>query len=122
MARKEITKPEEALFGNQTSANLLIALGMLRSGSISDLARVAGSSRSVAMRVVDRWERADLVTTRLDGRNRVVEFSPRLRFDKALSELLEKLAQLNPEIEKRAAAIRRRPRRKGKELNYSDEG
>jgi hypothetical protein len=104
-----------ALFG-ATGGRVLLALSLLREASLAELARVAGADPSLVRRKIDAWELQGLVQTRALGTARLTSFNPRFPGSSELLSLLEELEMTEPQLAARALTIRRRPRRKGKEL------
>jgi hypothetical protein len=104
-----------ALFG-ATGGRVLLALSLLREASFAELSRVAGADPSLVRRKVDDWELQGLVQTRALGTARLTSFNPRFPGHSELMMLLEALEKTEPQIADRALTIRRRPRRRGKEI------
>jgi hypothetical protein len=77
---------------------------------------VAGADPSLVRRKIDAWELQGLVQTRALGTARLTSFNHRFPGCSELLGLLEELEKTEPQLAARALTIRRRPRRKSKEL------
>ena len=105
-----------ALFGTRKQTVLLLLLAMLEESYPRELARLTGTSMPAVTNLIDKLENQGVLATRLIGKERRVALNRRYFAYGALRELLIKLAEADPAVQKLAASIRRRPRRKGKPL------
>jgi hypothetical protein len=118
-------------FGSQTRTRLLIAFELLRQSYARELARLLEAPLSVVQKGLASLERDGLIAGRLVGRTRLFEINPRyfaakqLRLfeinpryfaAKQLRDFLDRLAAADTDLKRRAAELRRRPRRTGKRL------
>ena len=91
-------------------------VGMLETSFPSELARISGASLTSVIALLDRLEEDGIVVSAHQGRSRCVSINPRYKARKELLELLMKMGERTPEIQDLLAALRRRPRKKGKKL------
>lgn len=103
-------------FGSQTRTRLLIAFELLGQSYARELARLLESPLSVVQKGLFSLERDGLIAGRLVGRTRLFEVNPRYFAAKELRVLLGRLAAADAALKRRAAELRRRPRRTGKRL------
>ena len=103
-------------FGSTTRTRILVALELLGQSYARELGRLLQAPLSVVQKGISGLERDGLIVGRLMGRTRLFELNPRYYAEKELRALLDKLAVAEPGIERRIAALRRRPRRTGKQL------
>lgn len=104
------------LFGTRKQTEVLILLGILEESYPRELARLAQADLKSVQNYVDKLEISGVLATRLMGRERRVEFNPRFIARTELRALLDRLADAEPQLREAAASLRRRPRRRGKEL------
>jgi len=90
---------------------IVLLLGETHAGEI---ARVLGRSRSRVKNAVDSLELEGVIVGAEEGKTRRLTLNPRYVAADELKALLTKLATQDFELQKRLAAIRRRPRRAGK--------
>jgi len=95
---------------------VLVVLRLLGSSFQRELGRLLGSSPSVVQKALSSLERDGLVAGRLVGRTRTYTLNPRYFGRKELEAFLSRLAEADPELRRRTADLRRRPRRAGKPL------
>ncbi|MGR4064128.1 MAG: hypothetical protein ACLQPV_01610 [Vulcanimicrobiaceae bacterium] len=82
-----------------------------------ELARLVDRPISMVQRAIADLERAGVLSTRLNGKQRDVYLNPDYVAAKELAALLQALAERDPRYRNQlAAAARRRPRRTGKPL------
>jgi DNA-binding transcriptional ArsR family regulator len=103
-------------FGSATRTRLLVALGLLGQSYARELGRLLDAPLSVVQKAITGLERDGLIAGRLIGRTRLFEINPRYFAVKDLRAFLARLAAADPDLERRVAALRRRPRRSGKPL------
>jgi len=103
-------------FGSQTRTRLLTAFELLGQSYARELARLLESPLSVVQKGLASLERDGLIAGRLVGRTRLFEINPRYFATKELGGFLGRLAAADTDLKRRAAELRRRPRRTGKRL------
>ncbi len=103
-------------FGGVTRTRTLIALQMLTESYARELSRLLSSPVSGVQGALRSLERDGLVAGRPVGRTRLFRIDPRYFARRELANLLDRLAEAEPKLARRAAEIRRRPRRAGKPL------
>ncbi len=111
-----LTAGRSQLFGSRTRTRLLILLNLLEESYPRELARLLDAPLFSVQRMVDALEKEGCVATRVIGRERRVSLDPRYIAAEELRALLSRLSLAEPELELAAASLRRRPRRRGKEL------
>lgn len=104
------------LFGTRKQTEVLILLGMLEESYPREIARLVGSSLQSVQNYVEKLELSGVLVSRLIGRERRVSFNPRFVARAELLALLDRLADAEPKLRSAAASVRRRPRRRGKEI------
>lgn len=104
------------LFGSPSRSKILTLVALLNESYPRELARLSDVPLLSVQRIVNDLEREGVFATRVVGRNRVVSLNPRFYGANELSSLLLKYAKRDPMLEERASALRRRPRRAGKQL------
>jgi len=104
------------LFGSPSRSRILTLVALLDQSYPRELARLSDAPLPSVQRIVNDLEREGVVATRIVGRNREVSLNPRFYGADELRSLLLKYAKRDPELERRASALRRRPRRAGKPL------
>lgn len=110
--------PEDglALFGTRRQTALLLLLALLEESYPRELARLSGTSMPAVINLIDKLEIQGVLATRQIGKERRVALNRRYFAYSALRDLLVRLAEADNTIQKLAASVRRRPRRKGKPL------
>lgn len=103
-------------FGGGTRTRVLVALGLLETSYARELSRLLDAPISGVLKAIAGLERDGLVSGRLIGRTRLVQLNPSYFARDALRLYLERLAEADGELRKRAQQLRRRPRRTGKPL------
>jgi DNA-binding FadR family transcriptional regulator len=103
-------------FGSESRTRVLISLELLGESYPRELARLLGCSLSQIQNAVTALERDGLVAVRSVGRTRLVTFNPRYFARRELQSYLRRLSEADPELQSATAALRRRPRRTGKDL------
>lgn len=111
--------PERTLsvFGTRKQTQLLLLLYLLKESFPRELARLLSMSVSTVQNTLDGLERDGTVATRKLGVERRVQLNPRFFAFRELESLLQKLSEAEPELQKVAESVRRRPRRRGKDLS-----
>jgi DNA-binding transcriptional ArsR family regulator len=103
------------LFGSPSRTRTLLAIALLKESYVQQLAGILELSQPAVFRIVEGLEREGLLVSRYVGRTRTVSLNPRMYGVGELEALLLKYAK-GTDIEERVSRIRRRPRRRGKEL------
>lgn len=83
---------------------------------VSELAPALGVSVAGVAKAVRQLERDGLIAAIEHGRTRVLQLNPRWFAKSELRQLLERMAEAQPELHKPMWSVRARPRRSGKEL------
>lgn len=105
------------LFGNETSAKILLYIANYEQGSPSGIAATFDMNKMRVYKQMIRLEDAGIIVGRAMGNQKVFSINPRLLFKDELLKLLKKQLDLLPEAEiDKYYSQRRRPRRTGKEL------
>ncbi len=107
---------EPKLFGSPSRTRVLTLTALLDDTYPRELARLSGVPLVSVQRIVNGLEREGVLVTRLAGATRRVSLNRRFYGASELRALLLKYAKHNPELERSAASLRRRPRRAGKAL------
>jgi DNA-binding transcriptional ArsR family regulator len=107
--------PVPRLFGSTAKTEILLALALLKETYAQELARVLELAPTTVFRVLEDLEREGIILSRHVGRTRLVGLSPRMYGASELEALLQKYVR-RTDLEERIARIRRRPRRRGKEV------
>ncbi len=108
------------LFGSELRSKLLIYLALLEETYVPELAAVLALSRVTVRRALEDLEREGYVSSALAGRERWIRLNPRNAVAKTLKQLLLELARGRPELTVPLQRLRRRPRRRGKEIEAAD--
>jgi len=101
-------------FGGRTRTRVLLALRLLGDSYPRELARLLDAPVSGVQKALRSLERDGMVAARSLGRTRVYRIEPRYFAFAALQVFLARLAEPEPELRARVAALRRRPRHAGK--------
>src|SRR6266849_1247385 len=109
-------KTQSSLFGSGTRTRVLLVLQLLGESYSRELARTLDLSVSVVPESLRSLERDGLVAGRSTGRTKLYQLNPRFFSSAELVQLLRKLAEPDLELNRRLAAMRKRPRRSGKPL------
>lgn len=104
-----------APFG-QTRTRVLVLLSLLGSSYPRELSRLLAQPLSVIQKALAGLEREALVAAQTIGRTRVFRVNPRYFARTELTAFLTRLADVDKDLQARAATVRRRPRRTGKPL------
>jgi len=105
-----------APFGSPTRTRALILLALLGSSYPRELARLLDQAVSVVQKALRSLERDGLVAAQTVGRMRMYRVNPRYFARQELDAYLRKLTAAQPDLDRRAATLRRRPRASGKPL------
>jgi DNA-binding IclR family transcriptional regulator len=109
-------KTQSSPFGSGTRTRVLLVLQLLGESYSRELARTLDLSVSVVQKALRSLERDGLVAGRSAGRTKLYQLNPRFFASAELGQLLRKLAEPDLELNRRLAALRKRPRRSGKPL------
>ena len=104
-----------APFG-QTRTRVLVLLSLLGSSYPRELSRLLDQPLSVVQKALAGLERDAVVAAQTIGRTRLFRLDPRYFAYREMNALLERFADVDKDLKKRAATVRRRPRRTGKPL------
>lgn len=102
-------------FGTPSRTRVLVSLRLLGDSYPRELARLLGAPLSGLQRALATLERDGLVVARSVGRTRVVSLDPRYFARRELDCFLDRLAEADRPLRDSVAAMRRRPRRTGKD-------
>jgi len=102
------------LFGSRARTRVLLSIRLLRESHARELARLNDLSLSGVQKALASLERDGLVAGRLAGRTRLYRLSPRAFARRELERYLDRLLDSDETLHRRAAELRRRPRRAGK--------
>ena len=103
-------------FGGQARTLVLLALSLLEESFARELARLLELPLNGIQQALRGLEGDGLVAARAAGRTRLYRLNPRYFAREALEGYLKRLASAEPDLVKRTARLRRRPRRTGKPL------
>jgi hypothetical protein len=95
---------------------VLVAVALLRDSYVRELARVTGVPLVSVQRITQSLERDGVIVGRSVGTTRLLSLNPRFHGVAELDALLIKYASGMPDLIESIEAMRRRPRRSGKEL------
>lgn len=105
---------ESKPFGSIARTRVLLALRALGDSHARELARLLDMSLASVQGGIRSLERDGLIAGRSVGRTRVFQLEPRYFALRQLIVLLDRLLEGRPDLQKRFAGLRRRPRRTGK--------
>jgi DNA-binding transcriptional ArsR family regulator len=106
----------KGLFGSRTRERVLKLLGLLERSYPRELAALLDEDLSMVQRTLDDLERDGILASRIMGRIRLFELNRTYQQYGLLRELLNRMAQVDPEITEAAQRVRLRPRRARKAL------
>ncbi len=104
------------LFGSELRTKILIYLTLLGETYAGELATLIKVSRVTVYRALEDLEREGYVSSAISGRERWVRLNPHNAVCQPLTDLLTRLGESRPQILAEMTKLRRRPRRRGKEL------
>ena len=93
-----------------------MVIALLKETYPREIARVCDLPLVSVQRIVRDLEAEDVLASRLIGGNRMVMLNPRSYGVDELRGFLLKYSKRNPDLNDRAAELRRRPRRTGKPI------
>lgn len=107
----------EGILGGRNAARVLLYLQNYGDGYATEIARTYGVALRPIQQQLDRFERADVLVSRLRGRTRVYEWNPRgPLIPRVRSLVATALEFVSPSDRERYYRARRRPRARGKAL------
>jgi DNA-binding MarR family transcriptional regulator len=106
----------QALFGSRKQTLVLMLVSLLEETYSREIARLTPADPASVSRYLDKLESGGIVVSRYIGKERRVSINPRFVARKELAALVEKLTSAEPELMERVRLLRRRPRRRGKEI------
>lgn len=111
------------LFGNETAAKCLLFLTRYDEATSGEIAEAFEVPKTMIYLQLRKLEDAGILVSRTISTIRLFSFNPRSGIKQELRNLLERYIEQNMPIEsnKKFYALRRRPRRTGKELRMSNE-
>jgi hypothetical protein len=104
------------LFGTAVRTRVLLVIALLEQSYPREIARVAKAPLMSTQRIVNDLEKQGVLASRLHGAQREVRLNPSFFAYRELQALLLRLSQAEPALVRDIEAMRRRPRRAGKEL------
>lgn len=104
------------LFGSPARTRVLLSIGLLGETHAAEIADILERSPSRIKDLVDGLEAAGLIVGTQVGTARVLSLNPRYAAAAELRALIEALGIHDHDLQRRLSEIRRRPRRKGKEI------
>ena len=102
------------MFGTRNRTAVLVAIRLLETTYPAELAAVLGVRPFTVQQILRALEQEQAVAVRTVGRTRMVALNPRYVGHASLASLLWELGAHDPELQRRLASVRRRPRRAGK--------
>lgn len=105
----------EGIFGNKTAEKVLLYIYHHGEGYALGISRDLKISHNPVVQQLDRFEKAQVLISKMQGRTRVYKFNDKHPFTSPVKELIER-AYRSMTIKQREALfrVRRRPRQKGK--------
>lgn len=103
-------------FGGRTRTRALLALRLLDESYARELARLFDVSLAGVQKALRGLEKDGLIAARPVGRTRLYRLSQRYFAREELQRYLLRLTEGDPDLGRRVALLRRRPRRTGKPL------
>ena len=114
MPSPSLVAPGSTLFGSRNRTAILIAIRMLETTHVSELAAMLGLRLFTVQETVRTLEPEQAIVARAVGRTRQLALNPRYLGHASLADLLWQLGSQDHDLQQRLATIRRRPRRTGK--------
>jgi predicted ArsR family transcriptional regulator len=107
----------EGIFGNKTAEKILIHIMHYGEIHAAAIARDYSISENQVRNQLDRFENANIIISKVIGRARLYRFNPKSPYSKAVQEIIKIAYNSIPLSEKENLfKIRRRPRKKGKDI------
>ena len=113
---EQIPRNRQGLFGTRIQTAILMIIGLLGESYPRELTRLAQANISTVSRHLDKLEAQGITVSRYIGKERRVSLNPRFVAFKELKALIQRLSLAEPEIMDAVNSVRRRPRRRGKEI------
>lgn len=104
------------LFGAPARSRTLLAIALLEETYLRELARIARVPFMSVVRIVDDLQEQGVVSTLMRGTQRTVTLNPSFLAYREVRDLLLRLAPTEPLMNKTIEDLRRRPRRRTKEV------
>lgn len=104
------------LFGSRRRTSVLLLVELLDESYASELARLLQAPLFSVQKVLQALEDERILVSATYGREQRFSFNPRYPACAELRALLRKLIAREPEIEMAAESLRRRPRKRGKQV------
>lgn len=104
------------MFGSQSRTDVLIALAFLEESHGGELASMLPLTLSQVQRALASLESAGIAVSVPRGNQRRYRLNPRYPVLPELSALLGALVIHRPDLSERMMSVRRRPRKRGKDL------
>ena len=108
---------ELRLFGSAGRTRVLLVIGLLEQSYPREVARVAKVPLLSAQRIINDLERQSVLASRMRGTQREVRLNPSYFAVNELRALLLRLALSESALAEQIEAMRRRPRRAGKDFS-----
>lgn len=112
----EPEKRRQSLFGTRAQTKVTMLICLLGETYPRELARLSGSTTGSISRFLDRSETEGIIVSRYQGTERKISLNPRFVAKKELITLVERLILAEPELMESVRSLRKRPRRRGKEI------
>ena len=108
----------EGIFGNKTAEKVLIHIFHYGEIHVAAIARDYSISENQVRNQLERFENANILTSKVIGKSRLYQFNPKSPFTKYVQEII-KIAYNSIPLEERKQLFqeRRRPRKKGKTVS-----
>jgi DNA-binding MarR family transcriptional regulator len=106
----------QSLFGTSAQTKILMLVVLLEETYPRELSRLATTSVGSVSKYLDKLELQGVTVSRYIGKERRVTLNPRFIARKQLADLVVRLSEAEPEILAAVRSVRRRPRRRGKEI------
>lgn len=104
------------LFGTRRRTQVLLLIHLLAESHASEIAHLLGTPVRTIQRILTGLEDEDLVVGRTVGRERRIRLNERYFAAEELKSVLQAIARRDKETEAAAESLRRRPRKKAKEI------
>ncbi len=111
-----MNEKRQMLFGSRRQTLLLMVIVLLEDTYPREISRLAQSSVANVSTSLDRLETQGVIVSRYIGKERRVSLNPRFVARQELVRLIERLTIAEPELMDSIRALRKRPRRRGKEI------
>ncbi|MCO5297008.1 MAG: winged helix-turn-helix domain-containing protein [Fimbriimonadaceae bacterium] len=104
------------IFGTRRRTQVLLLIHLLEETHASEIAKLLGATLKTVQRIVSALEEEGVVSGRTVGRERRVRLDDRYFAGPELKQLLSALARRDNETAAAAESLRRRPRKRGKQI------